>query len=136
MRTAMIVDTSSSANMAHTTRLCLPVKYGPLMRQNWRPHSVVRPIRTRTTTRHGAVIANAASTHTVESRSSRLQSIEDLKVPVFTSRHLPPAGAGLRRSYRRSVVAVVDTPGPNLEGPLGCVLGERDEATPFLRTLR
>ena len=101
--------------MAHTTLLCLPVKYGPLMRQNWRPHSVVRPITTRTAIRHGAVIANATSTHTVESRSSWLQSIDDLKVPVFTPRHLPPAGASLRRSYRRSAVAVVDTLARNVE---------------------
>src|SRR3954470_7385550 len=114
MRTAMMVDTSRAANMAHTTRLSLPVKYGPVTRQNWRPHSVVRPIRMRTTIRHGAVIANATRTQTVELRSSWLQSIDDLKVPVFTPRHLPPAGAGLRRSYRRSGFAVVDTPAPNV----------------------
>src|SRR6476646_8720179 len=90
MRTATIVETSRAASMAHTTRLCLPVKYGPVTRQNWRPHSVARPIRMRTTIRHGAVIANATSTHIVELRSSWLQSIDDLKVPVFTARHLPP----------------------------------------------
>ena len=115
MRTAMIVDNSSSASVAHTTRLCLPVKYVPVMRQNWRPHSVVRPIRTRTTSRHGAVIANAIRTHTVELTSSWLQSIDDLNVPVFTLRHLPRAGASLRRSYRRPAVAVVDTPARNVE---------------------
>src|SRR6478609_2179382 len=90
MRTAMIVETSSSANMTHTTTLCLPVKYGPVMRQNWRPHSVTFPTRTRAMSKHGAAIANATSTQTVELRSSWLQSIDDLKVPVFTLRHLPP----------------------------------------------
>lgn len=100
--------------MTHTTRLCLPVKYGPVMRQNWRPHSVTFPISTRATIRHGAVIANATSTHTVELRSSWLQSIDDLNVPVFTPRHLPPAGASLRRSYPRSGAAVVDTLAPNV----------------------
>ncbi len=84
------------------------------MRQNWRPHSVIRPIPTRTTIRHGAAIANATSTQMVELTNSWPQSIDDLNVPVSTVRHLPPAGASLRRSYLRAAVAVADTPAPNV----------------------
>ena len=55
------------------------------------------------------MIANVASTHTMELTNSWLQSIDDLNVPVFILRHVAHAGANLRRSYRRTGAVVFDT---------------------------
>src|SRR6185295_19933468 len=69
------------------------------MRQNWRPHSVVRAITTSTTSKANAVMTNVSSTQRTEFGNSLLQSIDGLNV-VFIRRHLPRARATLRRSYR------------------------------------
>src|ERR1700712_823957 len=50
------------------------------MRQNWRPHSVRRPRRTRTTTRQTAVMPKVFNTHRVDVRSSLLQSTEGVNL--------------------------------------------------------
>ncbi|GFG48826.1 hypothetical protein MAGR_02670 [Mycolicibacterium agri] len=61
------------------------------------------------------MIANASSTQMLELTNSWLQSIDERNAPVFTPRHLLPAGASLRRSYRRTAARVADTRGSNGE---------------------
>ena len=80
------------------------------MRQNWRPHSVVRPTTTSTTSRHEAVITHICSTHRVELTSSWLQSIDGLKCRVHPA--TPPSGAEqpAAKLPQARLAAVVDTP--------------------------
>ena len=75
--------TAAAPSMAHTARLCLPLKYvagdaPELTSPLGRP-----PDQTRATQQARRGDRERLHTHTVELTSSWLQSIDDLNVPVF-----------------------------------------------------
>ena len=70
----------------------------PVIRQNWRPHSVNRPSSTRTTSdADGREAERLGSTHSVEARSSLLQSTDGAN-PSSPFDETPPRGVRRHRS--------------------------------------